>query len=121
MAVYDQAYRLAKEIKKSEEYCAYQEIRKKILANEKEKLMLQDFQKKQLELQAKKLTGKEISEEESKKLEELAKIMDINQHIKNYLEAEYRLSTLLNDLQKILFGELEVGMFDDEKYVKDAP
>ncbi len=110
MAVYDLAHRLARKIKETEEYTEYLEIRKKVIENEKTKEMLLDFRKEQFKLQAKQLSGQEIKEEEKEKLNKLKNIIELNTTIKKYLEAEYRVSILLDDLQQILFADLEIGL-----------
>lgn len=113
MSVYDLANNLAKELKESEEYKKYLEKRKKVLRNEKTKDMLLDFQQKQMELQAKKMSGEDLSEEETEKLEELRELIELNSDIKEYLQAEYRVNILLNDIQKIVFGDLELGIEEE--------
>jgi cell fate (sporulation/competence/biofilm development) regulator YlbF (YheA/YmcA/DUF963 family) len=115
MAVYDLAHRLARKIKETEEYMEYLEIRKKVMENEKTKEMLLDFRKEQFKLQAKQISGQEITEEEKEKLNNLRQIIDLNANIKKYLEAEYRVGVLLDDLQEILFGDLEIGIPQDEE------
>lgn len=110
MSVYDLANRLAKQIKKSDEYKDYLEKREKVLANEKTKEMLRDFQQEQMKLQAKQLSGEDLTEEEQEKLENLRELVDINNDIKKYLQAEYRVNILLNDIQNIIFGDLELGI-----------
>jgi len=110
MSVYDIANRLSKSVKESEEYKNYLEIRKKIIANEKTKEMLMDFQKEQIKLQAKQMSGEELTSEEKDKLENLRELIELNSDIKKYLQAEYRVNILLNDIQNIIFGDLELGI-----------
>lgn len=112
MSVYSTAHKLAREIKNSDEYSEYKEVRTKIMDDEKSKEMLRDYQKEQMKVQSKKMSGEELTEEDKEKLENLRNIIEINSDIKNYLEAEYRVSVLLNDLQEILFSDLELGIED---------
>jgi cell fate (sporulation/competence/biofilm development) regulator YlbF (YheA/YmcA/DUF963 family) len=115
MSVYDLANNLEKELKESEEYEKYLEKRKKVLSNKKTKEMLLDFQQEQMKLQAKKMSGEDLSEEDTEKLEELRELIDLNSDIKEYLQAEYRVNILLNDIQKIVFGDLELGIEEENK------
>lgn len=115
MSVYSTAHKLAREIKNSDQYTEYQEIRKKIMEDENKKEMLQDFQREQMRLQSKQISGEELSEEDREKFENLRNLVDLNQDIKNYLQAENRVSTLLNDLQEILFEDLKLGVFEEEE------
>ncbi|MFW6264675.1 MAG: YlbF family regulator [Bacillota bacterium] len=115
MSVYDVAHRLSRELKKSDEYISYLEIKKKIMANEKSKEMLEDFQKEQFKLQSKAMSGQEITEEEKKKLNNLMEIIQLNNDVQKYLNAEQRISIMLNDLHQILFSELEIGLEDSDE------
>lgn len=115
MSVYDTAHRLARELKKSEEYKAYLEIKGKIEENTKTKEMLLDFQREQFKLQTKAFSGQEVTEEEKKKLSSLSEIVKLNNDIQKYLDTEYRMSVMVNDIQKILFTDLEIGFRDEEE------
>ena len=115
MAVYGTANKLAREIKNSEEYSNYQEIRQKIMGDEPTRKMLQDYIKQQLQIQSKKMSGEELTEEEKQEIERLNNLVEINSSIKKYLQAEYQMSTMLNDLQNILFGDLEIGIMEEDE------
>ncbi|SRR6056297_1138776 len=110
MSVYDLANRIAKQIKKSDEYKEYLEKRDKVVNNEKTKEMLLDFQQEQMKLQAKQLSGEELNDEEKEKLENLRELVELNSNIKEYLQAEYKINIMLNDIQKIVFGDLNLGI-----------
>ena len=69
---------------------------------------------KQMQMQQKQMSGQELSEEEQEDMEQLKNLVDLNSDIKEYLEAEYRMSVMLNDLQKILFGDLEIGVINED-------
>lgn len=114
MSVYDTANRLAKEIKSSEEYESYQKIREKILDNDSTKKMLKDYMKLQMKFQSRKMSGEDLSEEEQQELDRLKNLVDINSDVKKYLQSEYQMSQMLNDLQNILFGDLDIGILDQE-------
>ncbi|MFW6023036.1 MAG: YlbF family regulator [Halanaerobiaceae bacterium] len=114
MAVYDQAHRMAKEIERSDEYKSYQIIKEKIMKNSKTKEMLLNFQKEQVKLQQKALADQDISEEDKKKYNNLMEIVKLNNDIQKYMDAEYRLSVMLNDIQEILFSNLNIGIDKEE-------
>ncbi|MDZ7671317.1 MAG: YlbF family regulator [Halanaerobiales bacterium] len=110
MSVYDLANRIARQIKKSDEYKEYLKKREKVVSNEKTKEMLLDFQQEQMKLQAKQLSGEDLSEEEKEKLENLRELVELNSNLKQYLQAEYKVNVMLNDIQKIVFGDLDLGI-----------
>ena len=114
MAVYGTANKLAREIKESEEYTNYQEIRQKIMEDEPTRKMLQDYIDQQMKIQSKKMSGEELTEEEKQEVERLNNLVEINSNIKKYLQAEYQMSVMLNDLQNILFGDLDIGVMEED-------
>lgn len=115
MSVYDLANRLARRIKESDEYKEYIEQREKVMKNEKTKDMLLDFQEEQFKLQAKQLSGDELTDEEKDKLENLRELIELNKDIKIYLQAEYKINRMLNDVQKNVFGDLDLGIPEEEE------
>lgn len=89
MNVYDKAYELANAIKQLPEYKALKEAYRKINENEQNKKMLEDFKKKQLEIQAKELSGEKVEPKEKEVLEKLWEILNLNPDISSYLSLEY--------------------------------
>ena len=75
MNVYDQAHILAKAIKECEEYKQYMNAKNMIAQNPDLDKMIQDFQAKQLEMQAKQIAGEEMDAEAVAKMQELMTIM----------------------------------------------
>jgi|SRR6056297_239383 len=110
MSVYDTAKRLERKIKESDEYKEYIELKEKVIKKDGSKKMLLDYQDLMMELQTKQLSGQEISEEEKEKLNNLNNLIEINNNVKKYLEAEYKVSVMLNDLQKMIFSDIEIGI-----------
>ncbi|MCG4586055.1 YlbF family regulator, partial [Anaerosalibacter bizertensis] len=59
MNVYDEAHKLARAIKESDEYNEYFEKQKNVFSDVKNKEMIDDFREKALEVQMEQLSGKE--------------------------------------------------------------
>ena len=102
MSVYDQAHALAKAIKGSAEFRIYRTAKEKLEQDKSAKEMLSDFRKTQWELQKQKMAGLEIAPEQEKRLSQLMEIIGLNLLVKEYLEAEYRFSVMIADIQKII-------------------
>jgi len=64
--------------------------------------MLIDFRKEQLEMQKQQFAGVEIAPEQEEKLEKLFEVINMNNIIKRFLQAEYRAAVLLQDIHKII-------------------
>ncbi len=102
MNVYDQAHKLAQAIKESEEYKQYALNKENMEKNPEVLAMINDFQKKQFELQAKKMMGEEMSEDFMYQVQELYGIMMKDPMAAQYLQNEMRFSLMINDVYKIL-------------------
>lgn len=108
MNVYDKAYELANAIKQLPEYNALKDAYKKINTNDQNKKMLEDFRRKQLEIQAKELSGENISQVETETLKKLWDILNLNPDLNSYLSAEYSVSKIMDDIMKILMEVMEL-------------
>lgn len=113
MNVYDSAHQLARVLKQSTEYTEYKNLEKKLKENPSAKEMLDDFRKRQFEVQSAQMMGQKVDEEKVKKLQELQKILMQDPAITEFLHAEYRLTQILADIYKILGDalELDTGVF----------
>jgi len=108
MNVYDEAHSLAKAIKESNEFRAFDEIRKEVEKDEQLSQMLKDLQGKQLEIQAAQMTGQELSPETMNQIQSLSTMIATKPLAAQYLQAEAQFSIMINDVFGIL-GEA-VGM-----------
>ncbi len=105
--VHDKAHILAKAIKDSVEYKEFKEAKKSLEANQKTKDMIIDFEKKQFEYQSKQISGDEVSEEETKKIQELYSIVTKDVIANKYLNAQMKFAILMQDVNKIISEALE--------------
>ena len=99
---YDLAHQLAKAIKDSDEYKSFIEKKEALNQDEKNKKMVEDFQKQILELQLNYMSGKEIDEKEVEKIGKLEEVLNLNPVINSYFQAELRFSRLIQDINNII-------------------
>jgi cell fate (sporulation/competence/biofilm development) regulator YlbF (YheA/YmcA/DUF963 family) len=104
--VYDCAYELARALKESEEYKKLLEARARVDADPKNKQMFLDFRKCQWEIQKAKALGKDVDENQLRRFEQLADLVNLNPVVKELIAAEFRFSRLMADIQKILVSTL---------------
>ncbi len=102
MNVYDQAHTLAKAIKECEEYKQYMNAKDMIAKNPDLEKMIQDFQAKQLELQAKQIAGEEADADAVAKMQELMGIMMQDPAAAQYVQCEMRFALMMQDVYQIL-------------------
>lgn len=109
MNVYDQAYGLAQAIRESDEFKDYMTQKAVLDQNEDLAKIVGDFQQKQLEIQAKALTGEELEGDFQAKVQELYGIIMQDPLAAQYMQAEMRFSIMMNDVYKILGEVMGIG------------
>lgn len=108
MSVRIKAHELAKEIKESKEWQRFESAKKEIEQHEAAKLMLRDFNAKQLELYQKELMGEKPSEEDLAVLQRLAETVSFNPYVREFLEAEYEFTQMMAEVQNIINDALGI-------------
>lgn len=106
--VYDQAHKLARTIKSSEEYKTYISKRKIVYSDEKNKKMVEDFQEKIFQIQMNQMSGKEVSQEEIDKISKLEEVLRLNPSINEFFAAQLRFSQLVQDINKIIGEAIDI-------------
>ncbi len=119
MNIYDYAHALVKAIKASPEYKKFKIVQDKLQDDSSAKKMLADLRKTQWDLQKQKLSGLEVAPEQEEQLSRLLEVINLNLIVKEYLEAEYRFSILLTDIQKII-GEAMQDIISPEIWGREA-
>ncbi|MWV44029.1 YlbF family regulator [Paenibacillus sp. HJL G12] len=107
MNIYDKANELAKALKESEEV---QDITSAMSLIEKDiesKNMLDDFRNRQMEIQQRMMSGDMPSQEEMEKMEKLFDVLSLNLNIRRLFDAERRLSTIIEDINKMISDSLQ--------------
>lgn len=106
--VYDQAHKLARAIKASDEYKTYVEKKKVLYANDNNKKMVEDFREKALQIQMEQISGKEVKQEDIEKIKKLEDVLMINPSINEFLQSELRFSQLVQDISKIIGDAINI-------------
>lgn len=115
MSVNDRAHELARTLQESDEYRRYIQAKEKLQSDEENSAMLQEFRRKQIELQIAEMAGEDI-EHSLEQLENIYQMLSMNPIINEFLTAEYRLARLMTDVQKIIGEALDLWI--DLDYVK---
>jgi cell fate (sporulation/competence/biofilm development) regulator YlbF (YheA/YmcA/DUF963 family) len=115
--VYDQAHILASSLKTSTEYADYKLALTKLKAETGTARIFRDFRKRQFDLQSRLLQGQDVPVAERERFAQLSEIIAQHGPISAFLGAEFRLSRLLGDIQRIIADavELEMGIGPDEE------
>ena len=107
--IYDNARRLAEELKNSEEYRAYCAAKERAFANESTRNLIGEYHKLQMKAQANAISG-EKNDELLQKLQKLGEVLQFDADAANFLMAEYRLNTMLGDVYKILAEAIDIDL-----------
>lgn len=102
MNPYDAAHILAKALRESPEFEGYGEAQKLLANDSAAREMLVDFRKEQFRLQKQQLAGLEVAPEQIEKIEKLFEVLNLNLTVKRFLDAEFRFSRLIGDVEKII-------------------
>ena len=102
MNVYDTANKLAQEIRESQEYISYKNMKDEIMSNPELKSKIEEFEKLRYEVQLMAYTGEQKDEEKNKKLEEMYKTLVENKDIKEYFDLEVKFNIMIADVNKII-------------------
>lgn len=113
MNPYDAAHALAKALRESPEFKEMKKAQEDVKADISAKEMLLDFRREQFNMHKQQLSGVEVSQEQKEKLEKLFEVVNMNSLIKRLLNAEYKVSIMLQDIQKII-SEANKDIYDEE-------
>lgn len=105
--IYDTANQLEKDLRETDAYVALKVAYDAVKANPEANEMFQEFQGIQVKLQQKQMSGEEILEEEIKEAQEMAMKTGENETIKNLMEAEQKLSLLIDDINRIIMSPIQ--------------
>lgn len=102
MNIYDTVNQLAKEIRESEEYSEYKQMKEHIKENAELKEKLDKFERARYQTQIATMQGKEPNQEQVEALQRIYLELIQNDITKRYLDVELKFNTMLSDINKIL-------------------
>lgn len=110
MAADDLAYELARTLKESDEFKQFLKSKEKVMSDANNHKMVREFQLKQWEIREAQMLEQEISEEKQHELERLYSLVSLNPAAREYLEAEFEVSCIVNNIQKIIGEAIQDAM-----------
>lgn len=105
--IYDTANQLERDLRELQEFKTVKESFEAIYADETARALFEEFRTVNIELQQKQFSGQEITEEDIQKAQELGQKVSENEHIKALMEAEQRLNTIMQDINRIITNPLQ--------------
>lgn len=110
MSTLDLAHALAQSLRDSEEFQQFLVAKEKITRDEGNHKMLREFQVKQWEIHQAQMFQEEVNEEKQQELERLYSLVSLNPSARAYLEAEFKVSRIVNDIQTIIGEAVQDAM-----------
>lgn len=107
--VYDAARILCDAIKQSDELKQYNLVKEKISGNSEVVNMINDFHGKQMEMQTKQMMGQNPEADFTSHIQQLYGIMMSNPLTAEFLQAELRLSLMINEIYTMLNNIIDLG------------
>lgn len=119
MEVQRKAQELATAITNSNEYKKMLAAREKVNNHQAAKVMLRDFQKKQLDLHKQQMEGEPVTPEQEEQLQQLFGVISINPYVRDLFEAEFAFSGMMMQVNEALAKVLDFGEEAEEE--EDEP
>ena len=109
---YSSTHRLAQEIRDSEEYRTYHELKESVMSDETTAALIREYRKLQMKLQMAAAGGQTPDAEDMQRFSGISTLLFSKQEVSNYLLAEMRLQQALADIFKILTeaADVDVGI-----------
>lgn len=99
MSVHEIVVKLAEVLAASDEYKGFIAAKENLRKNKTNGDLLDDFRQRHFELQMAELAGQEIDDEVKEQMEQDYQLLCLDPDINEYLNAEYRFSLILEDIQ----------------------
>lgn len=105
--IYDDLNKLEATFRQTSEFAEVQEAVEVVKADEEALAMFKNFREIQLKMQEKQMQGEEIEADELEHAQKTAQLAQSNEKIMKMLEAEMKLSGLLDEVNRILMKPVQ--------------
>jgi len=102
MSVYDKARELVDALQQEEVYTEFIQYQREVYQDPQHKEMLLSLRNKEFAVNRQQLLGKEVGEDEKEELRRLYEVARHNPVVGGYMDAEYKFSRMMMDIQKII-------------------
>jgi cell fate (sporulation/competence/biofilm development) regulator YlbF (YheA/YmcA/DUF963 family) len=107
---YSSTYRLAQDIRDSEEYKTYHGLKDSVMADETTAALIREYRKLQVTIQMAAMTGRTPEAEDQQRFSGITTLLFSKPEVSQYLLAEMRLQQALADIFKIVTEAADVDM-----------
>ena len=107
---YSTTYRLAQEIRDSEEYKTYHDLKESVMAEETTAALIREYRKLQMTIQMSAMSGNAANEEDMQRFSGISSLLFSKPEVSQFLLSEMRLQQALADIFRILTEAADVYM-----------
>ena len=107
---YSTTYRLAQEIRDSEEYKTYHDLKESVLAEETTAALIREYRKLQMTIQMSAMSGNTANAEDMQRFSGISSLLFSKPEVSQFLLSEMRLQQALADIFRILTEAADVDM-----------
>ena len=109
---YSSTYRLAQDIRDSEEYKTYHELKESVMADETTAALVKEYRKLQMAIQMSAMSGNAASEEDMQRFSGISTLLFSKPEVSRFLLSEMQLQQALSDIFKIVTeaADLDIAM-----------
>ena len=99
---YSSTYRLAQDIRDSEEYKTYHELKESVMAEEMTAALIREYRKLQMTIQMSAMSGNAAGEEDVQRFSGISNLLFSKPEVSSFLLSEMRLQQMLADIFRIV-------------------
>ena len=109
---YSSTYKLAQDIRDSEEYKTYHELKETVMSDETTAALIREYRKLQMKLQLAAAGGQTPAPEDMQRFSGISALLFSKQEVSGFLLAEMRMQQALTDIFKIVTeaSDLDIGI-----------
>lgn len=107
---YSSTYKLAQDIRDSEEYRTYHELKKTVMEDETTAALIREYRKLQMTIQMSAMGGRQAESEDVQRFSGISTLLFSKQEVGQFLMAEMRLQQMLADIFRIVTEAADVDM-----------
>lgn len=107
---YSSTYRLAQDIRDSEEYKTYHELKEAVMSEETTAALVKEYRKLQMTIQMSAMSGKTADEEDMQRFSGISTLLFSKPEVSQFLLAEMQPQQALADIFKIVTEAADLDM-----------
>ena len=107
---YSSTYRLAQDIRDSDEYKTYHELKETVMADETTAALVREYRKLQMSIQMSAMSGKTANEEDIQRFSGISTLLFSKPEVSRFLLSEMQLQQALADIFKIVTEAADLDM-----------